>query len=85
MAEKPEKIDWPSFRWLIFAVVVFVGSPLSPTSGQGPIVVSDGRVTNATKKIPVPAESAQDEAMKLIKEVYGDEWDAAKTPAQKSQ
>ena len=38
----------------------------------------------AAKKSPVPAATAQAEATKLIKEVYGDEWAAAKTPAQKS-
>ena len=35
------------------------------------------------KKAPVPDANAQAEATKLIKEVYGDQWAAAKTPAKK--
>ena len=35
------------------------------------------------KKFPIPDDAAQAEATKLIKEVYGDEWAAAKTAAQK--
>ena len=38
---------------------------------------------DAAKKTPVPNAAAQAEATKLIKEVYGDEWAAAKTCADK--
>ena len=38
---------------------------------------------DAAKKSPVPAEAAQAEATKLIKEVYGDEYSKAKTPTEK--
>ena len=36
-----------------------------------------------SKKAPVPDANAQAEATRLIKEVYGDEWSSAKTPAEK--
>ena len=38
----------------------------------------------AEKKPPIPGSAAQAEAMKLIKEVYGDEYADAKTPGQKA-
>ncbi len=38
---------------------------------------------DATEKRPVPPDAAQAESTKLIKEVYGGEWAAAKTPAGK--
>ena len=37
----------------------------------------------AAKESPIPDSAAQAEAMKLIKEVYGDEYAGAKTPGQK--
>ncbi len=36
-----------------------------------------------SKKAPAPDTNAQAEATKLIKEVYGDKWSSAKTPAEK--
>ncbi|MGD0900814.1 MAG: hypothetical protein ABR915_23530 [Thermoguttaceae bacterium] len=38
---------------------------------------------DATKKMAVPDSNAQAEAMKVVKEVYGDEWSAANTFAEK--
>ena len=38
---------------------------------------------SAPKKTPVPADAAQAEATKLIKEVYGDQWAAAKATTEK--
>jgi len=38
---------------------------------------------NAAKKTPVPADAAQAEAMKLVKEVYGDEYPKAETSREK--
>lgn len=52
--------------------VLFVLALALPLSGQ-----------EAAKKAPIPADAAQAEATKLIKEVYGDEWAKAKTATQK--
>ena len=38
---------------------------------------------DAANKTPIPAEAAQAQATKLIKEVYGEEWNKAKTAAEK--
>jgi len=40
-------------------------------------------IAHAQEKAPVPSEEAQAEALELIKEVYGEEWKNAETPAQK--
>jgi len=38
---------------------------------------------NADDREPVPSDAAQQQALTLVKEVYGQEWDAAKSSAQK--
>ena len=43
------------------------------------------RRQRAQKKSPLPDEAAQAKALKLAKEVYGEEWTAAKTPSQKRE
>ena len=50
-----------------FWVLLFLGT--IPLCGQ-----------EVEKKVAIPTEAAQAEATKLIKEVYGDEWAAAKIP-----
>ncbi len=46
-----------------------------------PIVVAAA----AQKKLPLPSEAAQAQALKLAKEVYGEAWAAAKSPSQKRE
>ena len=40
---------------------------------------------DSAKKTPVPADAVQAEAMKLVKEVYGDEYSKAKTSTEKQE
>ena len=56
----------------------------SQLNGLG-LVLSDKPIVSPPreKKSPLPDEAAQAKALKLAKEVYGEDWAAAKTPSQK--
>ena len=57
----------------------------SELNGLG-LVLSDKPIVAAPqKKLPVPDEAAQATALKLAKEVYGEDWTAAKSPSQKRE
>ena len=60
--------------------VVYVGLPLAVLVLASAVFAQEG---NVAKKSPIPADTAQQEATKLIKEVYGEEYAEAKTLAAK--
>ncbi len=57
----------------------------SQLNGLGLVLSNKSIEPPAGKKLPLPDEAAQANALKLAKEVYGEEWKAAKSPSQKRE